>query len=445
MRKTPAGLRKFLLLSCTVILLAAGLSGCENDPFPEEVEFAVVSDLHLYDRSLGMDGPAFDEYLSDDPKMLLYSRDIFDEVIESLRNQDPRPDFLLISGDLTKDGELLNHQLVVACLERLEAAGIEVFVIPGNHDINNPEAFSYSENGRETVASIGKEDFPELYADFGYAEAISRDPASLSYIAEPVPDCWLFALDSCRYEENIDVPAAGGRLRAETLEWVRAHLDEARRQNKTVIAMMHHGMVEHFIGQGEIFPDFVVEDWDTVGHFLAAGGMKVIFTGHFHAQDVTRKTWEDNSFIVDVETGSLATYPCYYRLVTLDRGGEALALRSSKVEHIASDEPLTGYADFSEYARDFFVVGMTGLARNELIEGFGMDDQTADELYPLITAATIAHFMGDEIPDIDTFIATLDMIESEDPLLSTLGRLLYTLWHDLAPADNELTVSLREE
>jgi DNA repair exonuclease SbcCD nuclease subunit len=39
-------------------------------------------------------------------------------------------------GDHTKDGELINHESVKDLLQQLADAGIKVFVVPGNHDIN---------------------------------------------------------------------------------------------------------------------------------------------------------------------------------------------------------------------------------------------------------------------------------------------------------------------
>lgn len=55
----------------------------------------------------------------------------------------------------------------------LSEAGIEVAVIPGNHDINNPDARRYTADGTEKVESITADEFRDIYADFGYVAADS--------------------------------------------------------------------------------------------------------------------------------------------------------------------------------------------------------------------------------------------------------------------------------
>ena len=49
----------------------------ENKPpaYPS-VKFAVISDLHYYDASLGTEGSAFEDYLMADRKMLIEAADI---------------------------------------------------------------------------------------------------------------------------------------------------------------------------------------------------------------------------------------------------------------------------------------------------------------------------------------------------------------------------------
>ena len=105
-----------------------------------DARFAVLSDLHFYDPRLGTSGQAFEDYLNQDPKLLKESEAILDAAITNIVQQHVQ--FVLVAGDLTKDGELLDHVRVAQQLRRLEQRGIQVFVIPGNHDINNPDAFA---------------------------------------------------------------------------------------------------------------------------------------------------------------------------------------------------------------------------------------------------------------------------------------------------------------
>ena len=73
-----------------------------------------------------------------DGRVLLYSWEILDAFIEDMKEKDP--DLLLLSGDLTLNGEKASHEELAALLEELDEEGITTLVIPGNHDINNPYA-----------------------------------------------------------------------------------------------------------------------------------------------------------------------------------------------------------------------------------------------------------------------------------------------------------------
>ena len=165
-----------------------------------DARFAVISDLHYYDNSLGITGSAFEACLNSDRKLLTDSADLLNLAIGNILKSGVK--FVLIPGDLTKDGELLCHRQVAAVLSKLTQQGIKVYVIPGNHDINNPGAFRYEDDRSIPVPNITAEQFADIYDKYGYGSAIYRDSSSLSYVAEPVNNLWLVALDTCRYEEN---------------------------------------------------------------------------------------------------------------------------------------------------------------------------------------------------------------------------------------------------
>ena len=86
---------------------------------------AVVSDIHFMHPSLlangAVNGTAFQSYLDQDPKLLQYSPFVLQNVIMDLKRE--RPDILLVPGDLTKDGEMINHQSVANHLADLRAVG----------------------------------------------------------------------------------------------------------------------------------------------------------------------------------------------------------------------------------------------------------------------------------------------------------------------------------
>ena len=159
---------------------------------------AILSDIHVMAPSLLVkDGPAFQAYLAQDPKLLEYSAQILDVTINKLINQ--RPDLVLISGDLTKDGEIISHELVASMLRKLTLNGIKVLVTVGNHDINNPEAVRYINDKTVRVPTVQTDKIPNIYAKFGFDNAISNDPNSLSYVNEPIKGLWVITIDENKY------------------------------------------------------------------------------------------------------------------------------------------------------------------------------------------------------------------------------------------------------
>ncbi len=166
--------------------------------------FAVLSDPHLF-QTLGTAGKAFNEYLAE-------SEEILEAAVQKVI--DMHPQFLLVTGDLTKDGERRDHELFVKYLSELRGRGIPAYVVPGNHDILNPGAFRYNGSGALRVPNVSPEEFAELYRDSGYGNALSRDPASLSYVARPVTGLRLLALDACEADNDVSIDLSTGTWQA---------------------------------------------------------------------------------------------------------------------------------------------------------------------------------------------------------------------------------------
>ena len=181
------------LLLMTLLALCMSLTSCVKDPEvdnPKEKDpdfkyIMLMSDIHVMaPQLLEKRGSAYEKYLSQDPKLLEYSGEVLEYLVgETLQRN---PDLVIIPGDLTKDGELVSPQLVVSVLAKLRSAGIPVIVVPGNHDIDNPEGYYFDGDNMRPAARTSPEQFAALYADFGYNQAYAKDPASLSFVCEPL-------------------------------------------------------------------------------------------------------------------------------------------------------------------------------------------------------------------------------------------------------------------
>jgi 3',5'-cyclic AMP phosphodiesterase CpdA len=405
--------------------------------FPE-ANFAVFSDPHVYATNLGTSGKAFEDYLLRDRKLLRESTDIITSAVASIG--DLKSSFVLVIGDMTKDGELESHLLAAQYLARLKASGKKVYVVPGNHDIMNGHSYRYAGDLAVRVPNITAEDFVKIYGDCGFNDALQRDTDSLSYVAEPAPGLWLLALDSCLYRDNIEdqEPVTGGRFSPQTLTWIEDRLEEAARSDKAVIVMMHHGALEHYAGQAKDFGMYLVDDYKDISRLFADYNVRLVFTGHYHSQDITVARYADsgNKYLFDVETGSLVTYPSPYRTVTI--ADQRAIIKTQHVTSIASHPQ-----DFPEYARSYTEQGIVAIATKTLM-GYKIDRAEAEKLAKEIAVAFVAHYYGDES-------LTAGKAAIEESGLSPLAwiviqfrkDLVYGLWKDLPPPDNDITIELR--
>ena len=433
--------RDLLAGVCLVGMFAT--SGCGSDTgappvYAPNLEFLVLSDPHYFDPSLGTSGAAFEAYLATDRKLIGESDAIMRAMVAEVQTENPQ--VVLISGDLTKDGELLSHQSVARYLHQMQSGGTSVFVVPGNHDIENAGAMSYSGDSQTSVPTISASDFATIYNDFGYGNAISRDGQSLSYVAELVPGLWLLALDSCIYTDALGGSQVSGRFQDSTMAWIQARLDEARKAGIRVIGMMHHGVIEHFTDQALIFPEYLVNNRATVGSIFSNGGMGAVFTGHFHANDITQGTPSGASkSIYDIETGSTVTYPCPYRIVNL--ASDVLTITTKHVTSI--DYDLNGAPDFQTYAHDSLRVGLEGLITG-LIEQppYSLSASDAAALAPWLGDGLVVHYAGDEVMPADVLAESQTLLAATDFVHQLSGAMLQSIYTDLPPPDNNVTLDL---
>lgn len=427
----------------------------------------VFSDPHYYAPELGTTGSAFEEYLKRDRKLLAESDAILRKTIEVIKTGDAG--IVLISGDLTKDGELVSHCKMAEYLRVLEEDGRKVFVIDGNHDINNPKACSYQKDKAIPVAGIMPDKFKEVYGEFGYREAIARDPKSLSYVVEPIKGIRIVVMDSAYYDTDPDnkissgtvissdteISTTAGGFTEARLNWGLRQVSIAKAQGNIVLGMMHHGLVEHFSGQTAFFGEYLVNNPDTVATKLAQAGMDAVFTGHFHAQDIAAKQIGVKC-LYDIETGSLVTYPNPYRIIEITSAGK-LKISSARIRSIDYDLPA---GDFQSYARNFLSEGLNGIAPRiltSILVGQGIPPQAASEqadaamtLQPvpgitvrdLVVNAIIIHYQGDEVVDEKLFPVLQKMSGSQNPLLKTIANVILSFETDFPPPDNNVILKI---
>lgn len=380
-----------LVFTLTVPALAA------EKPQDMNLRIAVMSDLHYLSPDMIADTEDFEHAFNSDRKLLKESSSVLREMLERVRAD--KPDILLVSGDLTKDGEQECHAALAKQLQQLQqdVPGLKIYVINGNHDIRNYNAKNFNTADGKAVPATRTEpeDFKRIY-DFVYSDptviatftpAEGNKAGGLSYVARPVEGLTVIAMDTCRYSSDNtsngdDEHETSGAISADLEKWVIEQTAAAKARGDLVIGLEHHGLVPHFDVQPTILPMYLVNGYERIAQEYADAGMSVVFTGHMHAVDIAAMTTKAGNTFYDIETGSALTYPCPVRFVDLRRstvGGETNTYMSvSTKTHIGPihyTDPATGVAyvidDLTEYARKFgFTTDMLKTVAGDFVKSF---------------------------------------------------------------------------
>ena len=392
-------MKKVILITCIAFALGACQKQNEVLPANSEVKIAIATDLHLLSKQLfEYDPETMEAYVSGDGRLVFYTSEILDAFGDQLR--DERPDVLIISGDLTHNGEKESHEALSKKLKELEATGIRVLVVPGNHDIENFLARSLKEGKWITTDTIESMAFERIYKNFGYKDATERDPNGLSYVSELSEDLWVFMIDSNRY--RIGMPTGSGEIRTETLEWMESVLLKAEAKGVEVFSVMHHNLLIHsqnnFIGN-------TLNNFEEVVKLYDEYDVRLNFSGHIHAQGIVHS--EHDEPIYDVVTSSISISPIQYGWVTYQKeSGFEYTVYQVDVQKWAVKNNLTdtNLLNFKEYAREAFKSLSYGRTL-ESLQDLGLYDAKVNELLASSMSEVNAYyFPGHIAPERERFM-----------------------------------------
>lgn len=328
---------KIISAVLTVALLVCAVPTsvfAQNTDFGE-IQIGVMTDLHYYAQANIDDKDKATEvcektictsHLAD--AILMTALDFY-----KVQAEQGKLDYLILPGDLTKDGDYVSHTTLAGILENWEKeTGVPVLVTNGNHDINNHNAQTF-ENGKFVKGAryTTPEEFREIYANLGYDLAVEEftPPAGekaggLSYVAELENGYRLVVIDGGVYsaditESGLDEKETRGKYSDAVFEWALEQVEESSEKGYSVIGMTHWNLVPHYHEKELVtFTDFLIEDCEYVSECLADAGMQYIFTGHLHIHDIAQHISDNGNILYDVATASVINYPNLIRNVTFD-------------------------------------------------------------------------------------------------------------------------------
>lgn len=392
----------FLCLAALILGGAIWLSGREtvvqHDYISmEPVTILQATDLHALAPELTDGGAYFTNLVENaDGKFMPHIAEIVDGLVQKALAL--RPEVLILSGDLAFNGETLSHRWLSEQLRPLLDAGIRVLALPGNHDVNYPTAARFEGDTYTLVESPDGAAFAEIWKDFGYADALSRDEASLSYVYEVSPGLRLLLVDT-------NTPDDPGAVLKPTLDWIETQLQDAEQAGARVVSVTHQTILQH----NRVFADgFVIMNRQKLYSLYQKYGVALNLCGHMHIQHAA-----ESGSLTEIVTSALCVQPCQIGVLELTESGGRCHTAC------AVSEELSGAAT------DFF-------DRNSRRQGSAA---TADpELADYLVQLNRAYFSG----RMDTVLRSDDLLRRWRAADDFTGRYLESLLDDVGNNYNQI-------
>ncbi len=224
---------------------------------------------------------------------------------ETLVNQviAEHPDVFILTGDDTNGGNEEDIEALVTYLQKLKDNGIQVIVLPGNHD------YDYSD-----AATFEQYYFPLLHIT-------SKDTDSNSY-STIINNVRFLAMD-----DGNESDGAIGSFSDTTMQWLETQLKQAQTNGEKAIFLSHHSVL--FEDSDELHRYTITNS--NLSALLQKYNVQLCLTGHQHTQ------------------GLLQENDMYEIISSMPMSGShligTLSIEGNKVSYSASSIDFESYAD----------------------------------------------------------------------------------------------------
>lgn len=381
-----------LMLTC-LLLTQSGLTAAlaESLTLPENsVTLFIASDLHYLSPRLGTQGTVYEEASA--PKDGKAIRDIdaitnafVDEIIAE------KPDVVLLTGDLTLNGERASHEDLAEKLARIDPAITRVHVIPGNHDINNPYASRFEGDQALPADSVTAEEFADIYADFGLSLIREEKDHSLDYVVESPVGPWIMMLDTNQYAQNLELgyPVPDGKVDESLFPWIKLMGEKAKEAGHPLITVTHQNLYRH---NPRLTTGYVLDNNSKFFEWIFSLGVKLHFSGHIHSQDIV--TYEGVSEVV---SQALCLYPHQYGVLRYEKGAMEYSTHRLDIAGWAKAKGLSdpNLLEYDAYARGRLNAALSNLA--DQIDPERFTPEQRDQMVTLVQELSYYSMCGEDV------------------------------------------------
>ncbi len=364
----------FVLVMLMAFCIIAGLltvgekaQAADEPIWTDEVVIAHITDTHYYPLRYcdSNYGEVFKRHVQrTSTKLWLEAELVFRAALEGIKEQ--KPDYLVVSGDIAQDGERQAHIDVANALRALQneirLAGkphFQVYIAMGNHDLYNDETYVFTDGTKKNTPTVTRKDITKIYSSLGFPDLSNEEaeayysqteyegdteeymfvnsttvkgadtiyqyqnkigaadyaPGEITYIATTATGQTIIGLDVPQ-SNAVEGHVLGGTLTKAT----QAFLTENKSHTDYAIGISHHSIVEHITLQKELLTGFILTDHINSADFLADYGMRYVFTGHAHANDIAHHISFNNNQITDIESSANLSTNSNVRYATIKSG-----------------------------------------------------------------------------------------------------------------------------
>ena len=310
-----------------------------------ETKVMAVTDIHYLAKPLYEGSGLFIQALKNgDGKITQYGDELLSALYREILSE--QPDALLVTGDLSFNGEKQSHLRLAEWFSKVEASGVPVWVIPGNHDIGT-RPIGYTSEGGYWTEGVTAEEFREIYRDF-----MMPGEAGCSYAAPAGENLRVLMTDVSF------CPQTFGVFTGAHSAWLTEELRKAQEAGVRVITASHHNLAAHTDFSRDSFLMFGSE---AMRALLARAGVPLHLSGHMHIQHIA-----EQDGVADAATGAFCIWPHRYASVTLtDQGKLRYEARELRDEFLPDGLKEESKAWFADIARTKSLAGLADVPEED--------------------------------------------------------------------------------
>ncbi len=322
--------KQLMKIALCMLVWGSGYAGQKPESTePADLEAMIISDLHYTDNVSASLMP-----------LSIHLPEVCETICCEVSTV--HPDVFIMTGDNTNNGRTEEIRGLLPYLERIRDAGIQLILIPGNHDMYG-----------------SAEEFRQLY--FPLLKPLAEDAETLSYTAE-AGNVLFLAMD-----DSSGARGGNGYYPKSTMKWLEKQLQEADARGQRAVVLSHYSLLSDY-GTGYQI------DNPELKAMLEKYHVQLFFSGHQHSQNILTE-----NELHEVISASVLALPCLAGRLSVHE--DHVSYRAAPLDFAAY-----GPAGFADTVR--LIQEETEKSRRELFAGIieqtVSDPQEKEEVLDLI-------------------------------------------------------------